>query len=151
MSKTGCLAGFAAGTVLRTAIHIIGIGIRFISAVLLFFGLYLPFFYLIYGLLLYLLTEFRPFDLSADSQLYILGLVLTVIGSVIISVRHLILEPLTSLVEYADRKNKPEQPLIYRSNVMPDLIIYEYTNRYDVYRDINGRLSYLRTEGKGRR
>jgi len=31
---------------------------------------------------------------------------------------------------------------------MPDLIIYEYDNRYEVYRDYNGRLTYLRTEAK---
>lgn len=150
MSKSGCLLGFTGATILKTIVNTLNWAIKIISSVMLFFGLYIPFAYLIYGGLLYLIAKVPIFDFSTNSQLYLLGLLLCVICSVIISVRNLIMRPLTSVIAWHDRKNQPEQPMIYRSNVMRDLIIYEYKDRYDVYRDINGRLSYIRTEGKGR-
>ena len=63
-------------------------------------------------------------------------------------VRNIILTPLKSALKFYDSRKRPEKPLVYRSELMPDLIIYEYENRYEVYRDYNGRLTYLRTEAK---
>lgn len=73
---------------------------------------------------------------------------LCLVSSVIISVRNIILTPLKSALKFYDSRKRPEKPLVYRSELMPDLIIYEYDNRYEVYRDYNGRLTYLRTEAK---
>lgn len=148
MSKSGCLLGFTGATILKTILYVLNWTIKLIASVLLFFGLYIPFIYLIYGGLLYLIAKVPIFNFSTNSQLYLLGLLLCIICSVIISVRNLIMKPLTSIVAFYDKKNTPEQPLVYRSNVMRDLIIYEYKDRYDVYRDINGRLSFIRTEAK---
>jgi hypothetical protein len=151
MSKTGWIAGFASATVLKTVLRIISLILKLISTLLLYFGLYIPFFYLVYGVLLHLLAGVPLFDFSMQSQLYMLGLLLTVVSAVIISVRNLIMTPLRDAVAFFDRNNQPEQPMIYRSELLPDLIIHEYHDRYDVFRDVNGRVTFLRTEPKGRR
>ncbi|MEG2454384.1 MAG: hypothetical protein RSB20_05920, partial [Clostridia bacterium] len=131
-------------------LHVVGFVIRVVSYLLLFFGLYLPFFYLLYGLIIHLLLEVKLFDFSANSQLFLLGLLLTIVSAVIISVRNLVMIPLRNVIAYCDRKNLPEQPEIYQSQLQPDLTIYEYKNRFDVYRRSNGRLLFLRTEYKRR-
>lgn len=115
---------------------------------MLYFGLYVPFFYFLYGLIIHLTLGVVLFDFSTNSQLYLLGLLLCLVSSVIISVRNIILTPLKSALKFYDSRKRPEKPLVYRSELMPDLIIYEYENRYEVYRDYNGRLTYLRTEAK---
>lgn len=150
MSKSGFLMGFAGASILRVVIKFLGYVVRALSTIMLYFGLYIPFFYMLYGLIIYLTLGVQLFDFSVNSQLFLLGLLLCLISSVIISVRSVILAPIKSVLKYMDRRSAPEQPLIYRSTVLPDLIIYEYSNRYDVFRDYNGRLCFIRTESKGR-
>lgn len=142
--------GFAGAGILSVLTRFVGYVIRFLSTVMLYFGLYIPFFYLLYGLIIHLTLNVALFNFSVNSQLYLLGILLCLVCAVIISVRNLVLEPIKSVLKRLDNRHAPEQPLIYRSEIMPELVIYEYTNRYEVFRDYNGRLSYLRTENKGR-
>lgn len=142
--------GFAGAGVISVLMRFVGYLIRFLSTIMLYFGLYVPFFYLLYGLIIKLTLNLMLFDLSVNSQLYLLGLLLCLIAAVIITVRNIVLAPIKSVLRRLDSRRAPEEPLIYRSEIMPDLIIYEYAMRYDVYRDVNGRLTYLRTETKGR-
>lgn len=148
MSKPGFIAGFAGAGILSVLMKFLGYVVRFLSTIMLYFGLYVPFFYLLYGLIIHLTLGVALFDFSTNSQLYLLGLLLCLVSSVIISVRNIILTPLKSALKFYDSRKRPEKPLVYRSELMPDLIIYEYENRYEVYRDYNGRLTYLRTEAK---
>lgn len=149
MSKTGFAAGFAGAGILSVLWRFLGYVIRWLSTVMLYFGLYVPFFYLLYGLIIHLTLGVNLFNFATNSQLYLLGMLLCLISSVIIAVRNIILAPIKNVLKYYDRRGAPEQPLIYRSELNPDLIIYEYTGRYDVYRVINGRLNFIRTESKG--
>ena len=41
-----------------------------------------------------------------------------------------------------------EVPLIYRSRVHPDIIVYEYSDRFRLYREIEGRLVLVRVQYK---
>ncbi len=142
--------GFAGAGILSALLRFVGYLIKFLSTIMLYFGLYVPFFYLLYGLIIHLTLGVPLFNFSVNSQLYLLGLLLCLISSVIITVRNIVLEPIKSVLRHLDNRRAPEQPMIYRSEIMPDLVIYEYAMRYDVYRDVNGRLTYLRTESKGR-
>ena len=148
MSKPGFIAGFAGAGILSVLMKFLGYVVRFLSTIMLYFGLYVPFFYFLYRFIIHLTLGVALFDFSTNSQLYLLGLLLCLVSSVIISVRNIILTPLKSALKFYDSRKRPEKPLVYRSELMPDLIIYEYENRYEVYRDYNGRLTYLRTEAK---
>lgn len=151
MSKPGFIAGVAGAGILSVLWRFLGYVIKWLSTIMLYFGLYIPFFYLLYGLIIHLTLGINLFNFQTNSQLYLLGMLLCLISSVIITVRNIILEPLKNVLRNIDKKHAPEQPLIYRSEINPALIIYEYSTRYDVYRVINGRLTYIRTESKGLR
>lgn len=148
MSKPGFIAGFAGAGILSALLKFLGYVVKFLSTIMLYFGLYIPFFYFLYGLIIHLTLNVTLFDFSTNSQLYLLGLLLCCVSAVIITVRNIVLAPIKSALKFMDRNKRPEEPLVYRSELMPDLVIYEYSDRYDVFRDCNGRLSYLRTEGK---
>lgn len=152
MGKSGCLLGFAGGAAIKTIFRVINLVLRFLANVLLFFGLYIPFIYLIFGLLLKITLGLDLFNFAdTNAQLYLLGMLLCIVCSVIISARNLITKPIASLLAFADKRNEPEKPLIYRSRVMPELTVYEYKDRYDLFREINGRLVFYRTEIKRKR
>lgn len=149
MLKPGFFAGLAGAGILRAAWRLTRFVCKWIATVIMYFGLYIPGLYLVYGIVLHFTLGVRLFDFSTDSQLYLLGMVLCLTASAIIAVRHLVIAPIKSVLKFRDRHAVPEQPLVYRSEVNPSLIIYEYDSRYDVYRIINGRLTFLRSEAKG--
>lgn len=155
----GCfftVIGFLGGTMLRFGRFLFDVVIKGVISVLLFFGLYVPFLHLVFGGALWLFAGINPFDLSVNSQLYIFGLTLCFADSVIITVRNLLFKPIRSMFELVTavkyksegRSYKPESPKIYRSKANPDLIVYEYSDRYELFREHNGRLLQVRTEGK---
>ena len=78
-----------------------------------------PFFYFLYGLIIHLTLGVALFDFSTNSQLYLLGLLLCLVSSVIISVRNIILTPLKSALRFYDSRKRPEKPLVYRSELIP--------------------------------
>lgn len=134
-----------------------------IGRMIYYFGLYVPILYLFYGLALRLIfTDFRPFSATTDGRLFIFGFALTVIAAVIISVHNLIVKPFRkhvskqNVVEYEGKqgKNAPEAPKIYESKVNKGIIVYEYSNRYDLYEEYRDGLHLVATEfkkKKGRR
>lgn len=99
MKTKGCALGLALGSALRAFIYLFNVILKGIAWVLVFFGLWIPFFYALGGVILYLIFHFNPFDGSQNSVLYLVGFGLCCVGSVIITIRKLILKPLKSVAE----------------------------------------------------
>ncbi len=71
--------------------------IRIVANLLVFFGLWVPFLYSFMGLMLYLFLEFNPLDWTLEGQLYVAGLAASLVCSIIITVRNLVLKPAKSV------------------------------------------------------
>lgn len=160
MKGAGFLLGASFGGVARVIIKIIKIAVRAIGNAIFYFGLYVPLLFLAFGAVLFGIFRFNPFDLSVDSQLYLFGFALSCVCAVILAVKNLIIHPYykfikkTEVVEYKDKKlskNAPEAPRIYKSRVNPGIIVYEYSNRYDLYEPVDGGLKPVGTEYKDRK
>lgn len=145
--------------------------ITLLGKILVFFGLYIPGVYLLLGAVL---TKFSVFSFSVlDTRLnlFILGLILCVVCAIIISVRNLIVKPFATVVknfgkdakkEFVDnrpkikknakdnpRREQTPYPLVYRSQIYPDITVHEYEDRFDLYRDEkNGKIKFFKTEYK---
>lgn len=121
MSKPGFIAGFAGAGILSVLMKFLGYVVRFLSTIMLYFGLYVPFFYFLYGLIIHLTLGVVLFDFSTNSQLYLLGLLLCLVSSVIISVRNIILTPLKSALKFYDSRKRPENRSFTEANLCPTL------------------------------
>jgi hypothetical protein len=196
---TKFLGGVVFATVFKLIFYVVSTAIKLIANILVFFGLYIPFFYLIYGEMLLLFTDFVLVPYTSDLGLYIFGLVLSCFCSVIISVKNLIVKPIKAVLGrddkedghyYEERRRRPpmrytggdyprprrqinppirsrqygyyridspyeyfdridsfyEHPEIYRSEVRPDIIVYEYHDRFDLYRHNGDILEYVETK-----
>lgn len=121
MSKPGFIAGFAGAGILSVLMKFLGYVVRFLSTIMLYFGLYVPFFYFLYGLIIHLTLGVALFDFSTNSQLYLLGLLLCLVSSVIISVRNIILTPLKSALKFYDSRKRPENRSFTEANLCPTL------------------------------
>lgn len=171
MKGLGFLFGLSFSTVLKVVCKFFKSVVTFIAEVLYYFGLYVPLAYLIYGGILYGVFQFDPFSLSTDSKLYLFGLGLCFVASIIITVKTLIVKPLKSLFskprtindeaenesDGGEKRRKSfkrrggdfEAPYIYESEVNPGVIVYEYANRFDLYEpDGKGALIPVGTEFK---
>ncbi len=163
------MVGVSLSSVLRVIFKILKYLVSFIADVLYYFGLYVPLAYLVYGGVLYGVFKFEPFSLSYDSMLYLFGLGLCVIASVILTVKKLIIKPIREAFKKPDlgikakdgEERKPssssrssgayEAPVIYESKVNPGIIVYEYANRYDLYEQYDDdSLVLVNTEFKDR-
>lgn len=153
------------GAAFTTTLKIIFKGIRalveILADVIFYFGLYVPILYLIYGAVLHGVFRFELFNLTTDSKLFIFGFAICIAASLLISVKNLIVKPYkrffkkTHIIEYKNDKklarDVPEAPKIYKSKVNPGVIVYEYSNRYDLYEEIDGGLEKVETEYKTRK
>lgn len=152
----GCLLGGIVATVLETAGKIVAFVLVRVIKIIRIFGLYVPMAYLLYGAVLYFAFGFGLFVAGTDGGLYILGFALSVVCAAIITVRHLLVQPLRDyfggeVIEYEGKrrsKRTPEAPKIYRSRVNPGVIVYEYSNRYDLYEKRGDGLTLVKTEWK---
>jgi hypothetical protein len=181
---------------IKLFIYAISTLIKLVANILVFFGLYIPFFYLIYGGALYLFAGFRFMPYTPEVGLFFFGLALCALCAVIITVKNMLIKPLKAIFgrnekEYEERHPRPrpyyatmrydggdyfprprpriyperseqygylridspreyidrfdafyEHPDVYRSEMNPDLIIYEYDDRFDVYRHNGDRLVF---------
>ena len=152
-------AVIAVFTVLWKIIKVIA---EIIAKVLYYLGIWVPLLYLAYGGILKLIfKEFYLFSVDTNSVIYLTGFVLTIFISIIISVKNLILKPFRKIfekrkdvVEYDNNNLKsgaPEAPKIYRSRVNKGIIVYEYSNRYDLYEPKDDKLVLVSTEFKKRK
>ena len=146
--------------------------VTLLGKILVFFGLYIPGIYLIFGAIL---TKFSVLSFSVQDtrlNLFILGLILCVVCALIITVRNILVKPfktaLTNLKndakkEFVDNRpkmkksstDKPRRhaeyyPLVYRSQIYPDITVHEYEDRFELFRDTpNGKKQkFFKTEYK---
>lgn len=187
--------GMLFATIIKMIIYTVSTLIKLIANIMVFFGLYIPFFYLIYGGILILFANFSLIPYNANAGLFYFGLILCVFCSIIISVKSLIIKPFKAIFgrdeqdyrqslprkpmpyrgedkfprprrqiqppirsrdygfyridrpsEYLERMDKLyERPDVYRSEMYPDIIVYEYCDRFDLYRHNGNMLEFVDT------
>lgn len=159
--KTGCLFGAALPAALKAVYKFLEAVLTLAVKIIIYLGLYIPLIHIACGGIMSLIFDFKLFDGSLYSSLYIVGFVLSIIASIILSIRSGISKLLRyreskNVIEYHGSKSRkaPEAPKIYKSRVNKGMIVYEYENRFDLYEDTGDRLLYAGTEykkKKGRR
>ena len=80
--------------------------VQIIAWFLVFFGLWIPAAYALFGLILFLTLGFQPFEYDTFSLLYLGGGVLCIVASVIISIRHIFTQPLKKLFPSAKKSSR---------------------------------------------
>lgn len=174
----GCSMGLITGSAIKALTYLFDGLFQFIGRIMMFLGLWIPFLYAFFGLILYGLFRFNPFDKSLNATLYLIGFGLTVLCALIISVKNLIIKPFKSIREgyknpvwvrdkngkvvaapeaeeptreptpYTKNEEPPEavyarpeaeRPKIYYSKREKDTLIHEYSDRFEVYRVIEGK------------
>lgn len=132
--------------------------VTFILKLIVYLGLYIPLAYLLYGGIIWLTLDVELFDLSVNSSLYLVGLGLSILASIVLTIRSGIgriikMKESKSVVQYQGKKSRsaPEAPKIYHSRVNRGIIVYEYENRFDLYEKNGGRLVFVGTEYKSKK
>lgn len=132
--------------------------VTFILKLIVYLGLYIPLAYLLYGGIIWLTLDVELFDLSVNSSLYLVGLGLSILASIVLTIRSGIgriikMKESKSVVQYQGKKSRsaPEAPKIYHSRVNRGIIVYEYENRFDLYEKDGGRLVFVGTEYKSKK
>jgi len=156
--KPGCLLGVALPQAIKAITSALEAIVTLIFKLIVYLGLYIPLAYLLYGGIIWLTLDVELFDLSVNSSLYIVGLGLSIIASIILTLRSGIariikLKESRSVVQYQGKKSRsaPEAPKIYRSRVNRGIIVYEYENRFDLYEQDGSHLIFAGTEYKNKR
>lgn len=95
----GCVGGLILGSAARAIIFIIVNIIKALASVMVFLGLWVPFFYALLGSILYLLFQFDPFSGDIDSKIFLIGFGGSVFCALLITVKNLFRKPAQSIVE----------------------------------------------------
>ena len=148
-SGTKVVLGLVLLGALRVAYAVIKQFIKVTARVIVYFGLYIPFFYFIVGSILVGLGYFRFEVLDVNSIMFYVGLGLCVACSVVITVKTYAVKPVSSItagakedISSARARMRPapapkEDPIlfIYHSKDHPELLIEEHQDKYVVYYD----------------
>lgn len=151
MKKYGCILGAFIALIVKGISWLYRVVFKTLADVFVYLGLYVPGIYFLYGLIL---QKFCGLNLSAkgeESALFTIGFVLCIICAIIITVRHLVIRPFRSVVGKKGKQKRREiapRPLIYQSRIYPELTVYEYPDRFDLYRTVNGELKLVNVEYK---
>ncbi len=128
--------------------------VRAVGEIIVFFSLYIPGLYLLVGAFL---SKFAGFDINApglDRTLFLIGIVLCVLCSLILTIRKLIITPFKTAFSGVARRTKKEfssrpefkeeerkiissnspYPLEYRSKIYPDIKVREWSDRFELYK-----------------
>ena len=99
--KNGVLValGVAIWAALKGVAKIIKVVITVLTNVIIFFGLYIPLFYGLFGVLLLAFTDFTLGGTGTNQVLYYVGLGLSFFASLIITVRTLFVRPISAIFE----------------------------------------------------
>ena len=89
------------GKVLWTAIQVL-------ASIIMFLGLYIPLFYLVFGLILLAATDFTFGGMGTDQILYYIGLGLCCVAAIIITVRNLLIRPFSSVFKALRPEKDPQ-------------------------------------------
>ncbi len=102
-----------AWTVIKLIFKLLAVIVKVLASLIVFFGLYIPLFYGVFGIVLLATTEFSFGGAGTDQILYYVGFGLCCVASVIISIRNLIVRPLSAvfapLTEYREEVRRARQ------------------------------------------
>ena len=181
---------------MKTIIKVFQIVILVTLNLAVYFGLWIPIVYMIICGILMLTGGLDLTIMDTNTILFYCGLALCLAGSVVISIRHLLIIPIKEMINVSDAKNKIKDkqeldkkrklyianpakyfikyegemphdshpvylqskkerentppPLIYRSNVDTSIVIHEYSNHYEIYREVNGNCERIDIKEKPR-
>ena len=150
--------------ILKSLVHVLG-------EIIVFFGLYVPGLYLLFGAALSKFLGFNMTVASTNRTLFFWGLFLCLVCAVIITIRKLIIMPFKKVfgnfkdktkkqIEDSkpryDRQDPPRRqplkdgPLVYQSRKYPEITVHEYPDRFELFRDFHDGmgLTYVKTEYK---
>ncbi len=141
--------GVAILGVLKLVYTIVKQVIVILAKTIVYFGLYVPFFHLIVGVILSACGGFEFENLSDPlTIMFYIGLALCVVVAIIIFVQTYSKKPLSTITDGCGRKirdaqdkipskrRKEDNPLyVYHSDDHPELLIEEYDDRFVVYLD----------------
>ena len=100
-------------TIIKLVFKLLAVIVKVLASLIIFFGLYIPLFYGVFGIVLLATTEFTFGGTGTDQVLYYVGFGLCCVASVIISIRNLIVRPLSAvfapLMEYRDEVRKARE------------------------------------------
>jgi len=96
-SKTKLLLGIAIIFILKIIYKLVRATIKAIANIIVFFGLYIPLFYAVYGFCLIMWAGLNLDVMCVDTYLFYAGFGLACVCSIIITVRNRIVEPLSSV------------------------------------------------------
>lgn len=110
-------------TLLKGLIKLVNVIITIIARIMLLLGLWVPFFYIVISVILMLSFKTNILSMTGYNYLYIIGLILCIIISVIITIRNLLLKPIKELInyrkvqlEYDKRKAEAREKKLYEKN-----------------------------------
>lgn len=137
--------------VLRLLWTLIRETVKVLARVIVYFGLYVPFFYTIVGIVMVALGQFEFEVISTNSILFYVGLSLCLGVSICLFVRSYGRKPLSSVTAgsreairtarraSARKREVPttqEKPLfVYYSEKRPNTLVHEYADHFDLYQD----------------
>lgn len=110
-------------TLLKGLIKLVNVIITIIARIMLLLGLWVPFFYIVISIIIMLSFKTNILSMTGYNYLYIIGLILCIIISVIITIRNLLLKPIKELInyrkvqlEYDKRKAEAREKKLYEKN-----------------------------------
>ena len=157
---------------LKLAFIVIKEFVKVLAKVIVYFGLYVPFGYFLFGVVLVAAGVFDFEVITVDSILFYVGLSLCFGVSVCLFIRSYGQKPVYTViagsgaairaaippkrqrrqvreVKQPAREESAGHPLfVYHSEVNPNLLIQEYDDHFDVYYDDHNTVQFLRREEK---
>ena len=158
---------------LKVAYTVIKEFVKILAKVIVYFGLYVPFGYFLFGVVLVATGAFDFEVASLDSILFYVGLALCFGVSICLFIHSYGKKPVYTIiagsgaairaavppkrarhrqvreVKRPERGESDGHPLfVYHSEVNPNLLIQEYADHFDVYYDDHNTVQFLRREEK---
>lgn len=145
--------------------------VRAVGEIIIFFGLYIPGLYLLFGVILSKFTEFDINAVGLDRTLFLIGLGLCLVCSILLTVRKLIITPIktvfsgvgkrtkktiSSRPDFRDEQRRVERnpyspyPLEYRSKLYPDIKVREWSDRFELFKDDGEGEKFYKVEYKNK-
>lgn len=110
-------------TLLKGLIKLFNVIITIIARIMLLLGLWVPFFYIVISIIIMLSFKTNILSMTGYNYLYIIGLILCIIISIIITIRNLLLKPIKELInyrkvqlEYDKRRAEAREKKLYEKN-----------------------------------
>lgn len=118
--------------VMKSIFKVLHFIIVLIANLLVYFGLWIPFVYLIICGILMLVGDLNISVMNTNTIIFYTGLALTLLGSLVITIRHLIIIPLNQFMDYRkakkefkEKQNEIKKQKLYEKNPAKYFMKYE--------------------------